>query len=133
MPARKLNESPYELLRNQAQATLQEIQGGIRSTETQLADLRQQEQEIQSFLGKPVKEPALGRPVKKAASEGGPRARIDWGAVLSKLPKQFTAADVRKVRGLAEKKASEIFAAITRWINTKLVRRKDRGVYERVE
>jgi hypothetical protein len=69
----------------------------------------------------------------KAASEGGPRARIDWGAVISKLPKQFTAADVRKVRGLAEKKASEIFAAITGWINTKLVRRKDRGVYERVE
>jgi len=123
MPARKLDDSAYESLKNQAQLTLQEVQRGIRSAETQLAELRQQEQKIQSFLGKPVKE---------SAPEGGPHARIDWRAVLSKLPKQFTASDVRKVRGLAEKKASEIFAAITRWINTELVKRKDRGVYERV-
>lgn len=59
--------------------------------------------------------------------------RIDWRAVLSKLPKQFRAADVRKVRGLTEKKSSEIFAAITRWIEAKLVKRKERGVYERVD
>jgi hypothetical protein len=52
--------------------------------------------------------------------------------VISKLPKQFTAADVRKVRGLAGKKSSEIFAGITRWIDTKLVKRKERGVYERL-
>jgi len=123
MPARKLNDSAYESLKNQAQATLQEVQRGIRSAETQLAELRQQEQKLQSFMGMPVKE---------GAPESGPRARIDWGAVLSKLPKQFTAADVRKVRGLAEKKASEIFSAITRWTNTKLVNRKERGIYERV-
>lgn len=38
-----------------------------------------------------------------------------------------------KVRGLANKKPSEIFAAITRWIDAKLVRRKERGVYEKIE
>jgi hypothetical protein len=124
MPEQRLNDSAYERLQNQAQATLREVQHGIHSAETQLAELRQQEQKVQSFMG---------RPVKEAPSESGPRARIDWRAVLSKLPMQFKAADVRKVRGLAEKRASDIFAAITRWISTKLVRRKDRGVYERVE
>ena len=74
----------------------------------------------------------MGRPVKEGALESGPRARTDWGAVLSKLPKQFTAADIRKVRGLAQKPSGEIFTAIARWIDAKLVKRKDRGVYERV-
>ncbi len=124
MPARKQNGSAYERLRNQAQLTLQEVQRGIQSRETELAELRQQEQKLQSFLGSPVKE---------GATEAGPHARIDWRAVLVQLPKQFKAADVRKVRGLAEKKASEIFAAITRWIDTKLVKRKERGLYERIE
>jgi hypothetical protein len=123
MPARKQNGSAYERLQDQAQATLQKIQRGIQSRESELAELRQQEQKLQSFIGGAAKE---------AASDGGSRGRIDWRAVLSKLPKQFTAADVRKVRGLAEKKSSEIFAAVTRWIEAKVVKRKDRGVYERV-
>jgi len=65
----------------------------------------------------------------------GSRIQLDpdhWREVLSKLPKQFKAVDLRKVRGLAQKKSSEIFAAITRWIEAKLVKRKNRGVYERV-
>jgi hypothetical protein len=123
MLARKQNGSAYERLESQAQQALQEIQEGIRSGETQLIELRQQEQKLQSFIG---------RSLKDGAPESGPRARTDWGAVLSALPKQFTAADVRSVRGLAQKRPSEIFAAITRWIDAKLVKRKERGVYERV-
>ena len=123
MAARRPNDSAYERLRNQARLTLQQIQSEIRSRETELAELRQQEQGLQSFMG---------RPMKEAAPEGGSRGRIDWRAMLSKLPKQFTASDVRKVRGLADKRSSEIFAAITRWIDAKLVKRKDRGVYERI-
>jgi len=52
--------------------------------------------------------------------------------VLSALPKQFKAADVRNVRGLKQKRPSEIFAAITRWIDAGAARRRARGVYERV-
>jgi len=35
---------------------------------------------------------------------------------LEQLPKQFKAAEVREIRGLKGKRPSEIFAAITRWI-----------------
>ena len=64
--------------------------------------------------------------------EMGARGRVNWRNVLSALPKQFKAADVRNVRGLKQKRPSEIFAAITRWIDAGAARRRARGVYERV-
>jgi hypothetical protein len=67
-----------------------------------------------------------------ARGRGG-RGRINWGEVLDKLPKQFKASDIRSVRGLKDKRSSEIFAAITRWIESGSVRRRDRGIYERLK
>jgi len=52
--------------------------------------------------------------------------------VLNQLPKQFQASHIRAVRGLKNKRPSEIFAAITRWIEAGTVKRKARGAYERV-
>jgi hypothetical protein len=95
----------------------------IRSREAELAELREQEQKISSLMG---------RPVYNATPGDGPRGRTDWREVLAKVPKQFKASDVRKVRGLRDKQPNEIFSAITRWIAAKMVKRKDRGVYERV-
>ena len=102
----------------------------IRTRETELAELRRHEQKLQSFAGGRADGagPTTGSRQRVTRS----RRRIDWRAVLSKLPKQFTTADIRKVRGLANKPGSEIFAGITRWIEAKLVKRKDRRVYERI-
>jgi hypothetical protein len=52
--------------------------------------------------------------------------------VLEQLPKQFKAPDIRQIRGLKDKRSSEIFAAVTRWIQAGTVKRKERGLYERV-
>ena len=52
--------------------------------------------------------------------------------MLEQLPKRFEAGDVRKIRGLKDKRSSELFAAVTRWIQAGTVKRKERGVYERV-
>jgi hypothetical protein len=70
----------------------------------------------------------------KSASGGsaGATARINWGTVLEQLPKQFKASQVRTVRGLKNKRSSEIFAAIARWMEAGAVKRKERGFYERV-
>ncbi|MGH7949069.1 MAG: hypothetical protein ACREQF_07595, partial [Candidatus Binataceae bacterium] len=65
------------------------------------------------------------------AGVAGARGRINWRTVLSQLPRQVGASDVRKIRGLKQKRPSEIFAAITRWIEGGLAKRKARGVYER--
>ncbi len=69
------------------------------------------------------------------AGRGRPRkgGRINWGTVLQRMPRQFKASHVRSVRGLKDKRSSEIFAAITRWIDAGAVKRRERGVYERVK
>lgn len=59
--------------------------------------------------------------------------RISWGAVLAQLPRQFKASDLRQVRGLNDKRSSELFGAITRWIEAGSVKRKARGAYVRVK
>jgi len=62
---------------------------------------------------------------RTGASAGGnvPSGRIDWKNVLAQLPNQFKASNVRQVRGLADKRPSEIFAGITRWIEAGSVKR----------
>jgi hypothetical protein len=42
-------------------------------------------------------------------------------------------SQIRAVRGLKDKRSSEIFAAITRWMEAGSVKRKKRGLYERVQ
>jgi Spy/CpxP family protein refolding chaperone len=63
----------------------------IRSREAELDELREQEQKISALMG---------RPANKATRSDGSRRRTDWRDVLAKVPKQFKASDVRKVRGL---------------------------------
>ncbi|MGH7915074.1 MAG: hypothetical protein ACREPW_10565, partial [Candidatus Binataceae bacterium] len=71
---------------------------------------------------------------RAVSAGGGGRSgcgRINWRNVLAQLPKQFKAANVRQLRGLKDKRPSEIFAAITRWIDAGLAKRKTRGLYEK--
>jgi hypothetical protein len=132
MPARTENSvSAYERLRQQAVTALTRIRKDIRDAESELVALRKQEEQLGLITGESSgarKMPAV------AASNGATpsHGRTDWRAVLTKLPKRFKASDVRKVRGLTNKRSGEIFAAVTRWIDSGAVKRKERGVYERV-
>lgn len=128
MPGRIGNSvSAYERLKQQAVGALNQIRKDIRAAELELDALRKQEEQLGQIAG----EKPAGRAV---VSNGAPpsQGRTDWRVVLTKLPKRFKASDVRKVRGLANKRSGEIFAAVTRWIDAGMVKRKDRGVYERV-
>jgi hypothetical protein len=40
---------------------------------------------------------------------------------------------VRELRAVQNKRPSEIFAGITRWIEAGSVKRKERGLYEKVQ
>jgi hypothetical protein len=53
--------------------------------------------------------------------------------VLEKLPRQFRASDIRTVGAVKDKGHSELFSAITRWVEAGTVKRKDRGLYERLK
>ena len=116
--------SEYFRLKKQAVKTLYETRKQIRFCETELAKLRAEKKQINLLLGRPARD----KLVKEA-----PGSRTDWErAVLWKLPKEFTASEIRKLAVVSEKHPSEVFHAITRWIKSKAVKRKSRGLYERI-
>jgi hypothetical protein len=93
--------------------------------ETELRELRDEERRLARLAGR------IALPSSSArlpASSG----RVNWRQVLDKLPKQFKTADLRKVAALKYKRPSEIYAGISRWTAAGLVKRKERGVYQRL-
>jgi hypothetical protein len=95
--------------------------------ESELARLKRDEEAVGSIAGTQD-----GRAPRAAGGRGrGSGGRIDWRDVLAQLPKQFKASNVRQARGLKNKRSSEIFAAITRWIEAGLAKRKTRGLYQK--
>jgi hypothetical protein len=122
--------SAFTQVQSQARELLAKLRTDIRAKDAELRRLRQEESKLAALTGQP------GMPASDGGmgvSRRGARARINWGDILSKLPKQFKASDIRAVRGLRDKRSSEIFAAITRWIEGGAVKRRDRGVYERLK
>ena len=122
--------SAFERIQRQARTVLGGLRGQIRAKENELLRLKQEEARLSHLLGGGGK---AGQTARAAAAPGGGggRGRINWREVLKQMPKQFKASDVRRVRGLKSKRPSEIFAAITRWIDADLAKRKKRGIYER--
>ena len=127
--ARRMS-SRFEQVQKQAQQLLANLRKEIRSKEDELRRLKDEDSKLSGLAGLVA---TSGDGAAASHATGGSRTRINWGTVLGQMPKQFKAADVRKVRGVKDKRPSEIFAAITRWIEAKSVKRKERGVYERVQ
>ena len=72
-------------LRKQAAQTLGALEKEIAKIEKELAAFRDEADICLRVLGKPT---------TKASAKGASGKRVDWKAVLSSLPKQFTAKDV---------------------------------------
>jgi len=122
--------SAFTQVQAQARELLAKLRSEIRTKDAELRRLRQEESKLAASTGQPGMAATNGG---MGAGRRGARSRINWGDVLSKLPKQFKASDIRTVRGLRDKRSSEIFAAITRWIEAGAVKRRDRGMYERTK
>jgi len=123
----------------QVSSALRQVQGKARQVLKSLAqEIRAKESELGRLLDDAAKLAALAGQRSAPASRSergapGKRAgRVNWRAVLEKLPRQFKASQIRTVRGLKNKRSSEIFGAITRWMEAGAVKRKERGLYERV-
>ena len=68
-------------LKKQAAQTLDALEQQIVQLEKDLAELNEEADMCRQLLGKPT-------------SKGSAGQRVNWAAVLSNLPKQFTAKDV---------------------------------------
>ena len=121
--------SAFTQVQKQARELLVGVRREIRLKEADLRRLKKEESQLSAIAGQ--------RGTEKAKSASGVSAgatgRINWGTVLEQLPKQFKASHIHTVRGLKNKRSSEIFAAITRWMEAGSVKRKKRGLYERVQ
>ena len=129
MPRRSNSElgSSFGQLQQQARALLSNLRKEIRSKEAELKQLKEDESRLSLVTGRVAADASPSRGMRSQSSGG----RINWRTILEQLPKQFKASDVRSIRGLKDKRPSEIFAAVTRWIDAGSVKRKARGVYER--
>ena len=72
-------------LKKQAAQTLDALEQQIVQLEKDLAELNEEADMCRQLLGKPT---------SKASRKGSAGQRVNWAAVLSNLPKQFTAKDV---------------------------------------
>lgn len=129
MPRRKNVASAFRQVQQQARALAANLQKEIRAKEMELKHLREEEASLGQLTGREARA-STGDGDGRTGRVG--RGRINWRAVLEQLPKQFKATHIRDIRGLKGKRPSEIFAAITRWIDAGTVKRKARGLYERV-
>jgi len=119
-------------LRREAGAALSQLRKEIRAKEIELAQLKRDEESLGRLAGRRTAGAAAARAPRAAGGgRGGRGGRINWRKVLEQLPKQFKASNVRQVRGLKDKRPSEIFAAVTRWVEAGLAKRKTRGLYEK--
>ena len=137
MPRPKKKDSvttALQQVQKQARALLLSLRKEILAKEQELLHLKNEEANLGRLTGATTKGVARTAAPKAtgAASRTSNSGRVNWRGVLEQLPKQFKAAEVRDIRGLKGKRPSEIFAAITRWIEGGTVRRKARGLYERI-
>lgn len=125
--------SAIHQVRRQASSVLAKLRKDIRTKEIELARLKRDEESLGRLAGRGGASGGGARvPRAPGGAGGGGGGRINWRNVLAQLPKQFKASNVHQVRGLRDKRPSEIFAAIARFIAAGVVKRKARGRYERV-
>ena len=119
--------SAFRQVQQQARALMGNLRKEIRAMEIELRRLRQEESRLSMLIGGRTSSAKMAS--AQTAMRGG---RVNWLSVLNQLPRQFKASDVHQIRGLERKRPSEVFAAITRWIQMGSARRKARGMYEKV-
>jgi hypothetical protein len=117
--------SAFRQFQRRARAALTDLRREISSRETELRELRDEEMRLARLVGRV----ALPTPSTRLSAGSG---RVNWRQVLAKLPKEFRTSDLRKIEALRNKQSSEIYNGISRWTDAGLVKRKERGVYQRL-
>ena len=128
MPRGTTQVGAFQRVQKQARELVAALRSEIRAMEMDLKRLKDEEAQLARLAGRSDR--------AQVAPDGAVRSaagRVNWGAVLEQMPRVFKAADVRKVRSVKDKRSSEIFAGISRWVEAGEVKRKDRGLYERVK
>ena len=109
----------FNQLQKQVRKILTTIKQEIRSKEVEIKCLKLEESQLTGLLSH---QPRGGGATSNG--KGTARTRTDWTAILGQLPKRFRAADVHKIHYLKDRRSSEIYAGITRWMQGGRSKRK---------
>src|ERR1700730_2214034 len=104
--------SALDQIRKLAGQVLVKLRIQIHAKEGDLLRLKEEESKLVALA---ARRGVSGSNVGRRHTSASP-TRINWGSVLEKLPKQFKASDIRTVRAVKDKRSSELFKAITRWM-----------------
>lgn len=126
--ARTAQAIGFNQLQKQVRQVLTTIKQEIRSKEVEINRLKLEESQLTRLLSH---QPRVAAAISNG--NGTARTRKDWTAILGQLPKQFRASDLHKIHDLKDRRSSEIYAGITRWMQAGSVKKKDRGLYERLK
>ncbi|HEY8515917.1 MAG TPA: hypothetical protein VIS07_10430 [Candidatus Binatia bacterium] len=117
-------------VRAQAAKVVQQLERRIEQLQAEIAEMRAQADSWRQVFGGSA--PRRGRPPGRTSGRSGGK-RLDWNEVLRFVPKRFGVEDVMKHPGAAAKGRAQVYPALNRWENAKLIRRVGKGVYEKVE
>jgi hypothetical protein len=124
-------------VRRQASKVLALLGQEIQKREAELQHLMRQAESWRAAIGggptlRATRGGRVGAPARAAAG-GGRRggARVNWSEVLASTPQTFGVSDVLKHPGARAKGRAQIYAALSRWLADKKVRRIAMGRYEK--
>lgn len=128
---------PFSNVRKQAQRALDAALREIRRREEELAKLVAQADQWRLAIAdtKPTARPVARRTRAKAKRTTGKKRsgkRTNWETVLKGLPAKFTVDDVMKRPGVKARGRSQVYPTLTRWMESKKVRRVGKGKYQKL-
>ena len=113
-------------IKQQTAKALAALQGEITRREQELAVLKAAEAQWKGVVGEQP------RAATMAASSQAPmtrkRPRLDWDAVLARLPATFDAKEVKQRTG---KPMEQVYAGVSRWVKDNKVKKHPQGGYQK--
>lgn len=126
MPQKNKLQSLLVNLRRQGTRTLVALQHEITKKEKELATLKATATQWRAAVE--GRGGAGGFPALSQARARGQRRRLDWTAVLARLPTTFKARDVQQT---TSKPMEQVYAGLSRWVKDKKVKKGSGGVYQK--
>lgn len=134
--------SIFETLEAQGRQVLKLLNAEIGELEGRLEELRDQAGRWAAAIGLGGKPSGPGRRrgggavgVAVAAPKKGPRRRVspavDWEAVLKKLPKKFSKADLERATPKLKEHPQARVIAVARWSRAQQIKKVADGLYQK--
>jgi len=114
-------------LKRQGGKVLTALQKEIVAREKELSELKATATRWRAIVGGQAR--MLGAAAPAPARGKRRRRRLDWNAVLAKLPASFNAKDVQRQTG---KPIEQVYAGLSRWVKDKKAKRNSSGSYQKV-